>query len=404
MSLREDFRRVVCQTSPFPSGFDIERAEGCYLYSTGGRAYLDFISGISVMNVGHSHPAVVAAVCRQASLYAHTMVYGEHVQRPQVELASELVSIAPSGLDCVYFVSTGAEANDAALKMAVKLTGRRKVVAFAKGYHGDTIGALSCFGEEMFRAPYASLLFPVEFLPFGRTDALDAIGPDTAAVLIEPVQGEAGIHLPPPGFLQAIRERCSRYDALLIFDEIQTGFGRTGQWFAADTFGVAPDMMTVAKAIGGGLPLGALIGPRDAMSRFATEPPFSHITTFGGNPISCAAGLASLQAIRDEDLLNNGRNMGASLQAKLSALAARFPEICEIRGIGLMIGVEMFSSELARAIVQGCRERGLILETTLLSDHVLRFSPPLVVTKDQCDAACSIFAETIESYGDGKQK
>lgn len=395
-ALLEAFRRHVGQTSPFPNGLEVVSARGCRLFGPHGQSWLDFISGIAVLNVGHCHPDVVEAVCSQVRLYAHTMVYGEHLQRPQIELAAEIASVAPEGLDATYFLTTGAEANEAALKMAAKLTGRRRIVAFRKAYHGDTLGALSCFGEERFRAPFAPLLNPVEFLDFASFEALERISRDTAAVLVEPVQGEAGIHLPPDGWLAALRARCTETGAMLIFDEVQTGFGRTGDWFAASRYGVVPDAITMAKGMGMGMPLAGLLAPREQLFRFAADPPFSHITTFGGHPVSCAAGLAGMRVIRKEGLLENCRTRGQALQGRLRALRDQLPDtITEVRGIGLMIGVQLSDPSLARAVVNGCREEGLIVETTLLDERVIRFSPPLTVTALECEEALGIFERVL---------
>lgn len=387
MSLIEDFRRHVGQTSPFSYAFPVARAEGCRIWDTDGREYLDFIAGIAVTNVGHCHPDVVEAVRTQAGLYAHTMVYGEHAQAPQVELAREIARVAPDGMDCTYFLTTGAEANDAALKLAVKLTGRGRIAAFRRAYHGDTLGALACFGDAHFREPFAALLKPVDFLPFGADEALERVTTEHAAVLVEPVQGEAGIRVPPDGWLAALRERCTRTGTLLVFDEVQTGFGRTGDWFAAGLYGVRPDVMTLAKGMGGGMPLAGVLAPRDMLWRFAADPPFSHITTFGGHPVSCAAGLAAMRVIARDGLAARARECGARLRERLGALVAADPRLTEVRGVGQMTGLETESQEFARAVVLAGYREGLILETNLLAENVIRFSPPLTATVAECDEA-----------------
>ncbi|MEI7634609.1 MAG: aspartate aminotransferase family protein [bacterium] len=394
-TLHDDFIRHVGQTSPFPNGIEVERAEGCWIYDCAGRRYLDMIAGISVVNVGHCHPRVMEAVRRQAGLYAHTMVYGEHVQAPQVELAREIARVAPEGLDAVYFLTTGAEANDAALKMAVKLTGRRGICAFHNSYHGDTLGALACFGAESYRGPFRSLLPDVTFLSFGSFSDLERIDGTTAAVIVEPVQGEGGIQIPPDGWLAALRARCGETDALLIFDEVQTGFGRAGDWFAARRYHVTPDVITAAKGMGAGYPLAGLIASREMLWRFAAEPPFSHITTFGGNPVSCAAGLASIGVIRDENLLEHANRMGQLLMEKLEQCAGQGPQIRHVRGVGFMIGVELDSAQRARTAVYRCRQMGVLLETTLLNGCVVRFSPPLIITAEQCLEAVDAFARSL---------
>lgn len=397
MDLKQKFYKHVCQTSPFANGLEVGNAAGCWIADTSGRRYLDFIAGIGVANVGHCRPQVVAAVRNQVELYAHTMVYGEHIQAPQVEFATRLAELAPVGLDTVYFVSTGSEANDTALKAAAKLTGRSGIIAFKRAYHGDTVGALACFGDDGFRADYQKLLHPVGFLPFGREEGLRHINEHTAAVTVEPVQGEAGIIPPPKGFLQALRARATEVGAMLIFDEVQTGFGRTGEWFAAHTYGVTPDLITLAKAMGGGMPLGGVLGRHKEMNRFASEPPFSHITTFGGHPVSCAAGLAALELMREERLIENCRAQGNYLLIRLRDMVAHTSRIADVRGVGLMIGVELRSEQAARQVVTYAKDHGVIFETTLLNERVVRFSPPLIVDRDECDIALGVFEEALRA-------
>jgi acetylornithine/succinyldiaminopimelate/putrescine aminotransferase len=394
-SIGEAFYRHVGQTSPFANGLEVARAEGCYIYDTAGKRYLDFIAGIAVCNVGHCHPRVVEAVQQQAARYAHTMVYGEHIQAPQVKLAEKIAQVAPAGLDCTYFLTTGAEANDAALKMAAKLTGRSRFVAFRGAYHGDTVGALACFGDEAYRRSFQQMLVPVNFLSFGDFDQLQEIGSDVAAVIVEPVQGEAGIHPPPEGWLPALRERCTAVGALLIFDEVQTGFGRIGDWFAARLYGVTPDVITMAKGMGAGMPLAGVLASREMITRFAADPPFSHITTFGGHPVSCAAGLTAMQVIEEDGLLQRARH--TPLQKLLKDAVAGDERVRDIRGVGLMIGVELTSRELAREVIIACKGRGLIVESNLLDERVVRFSPPLIVTDEQCAEGVLVFAGCLRN-------
>lgn len=402
-TLSDKFQKFVGQTSPFDPGLEVVSARGCYLHGSDGRTWLDFISGIAVTNVGHCHPAVTRAVVEQAKAYAHTMVYGEHVQRPQVELAQAIADVAPEGLNCVYFLTTGAEANDAALKLAVKHTGRRRFVAFDNAYHGDTIGALACFGSRHYRDQFPGVQADVEFLPFGDAAALQRIDDSIAAVLMEPVQGEAGIILPPAGYLQQVRQRCDEVGALLIFDEVQTGFGRIGDWFAARVYGVRPDVITMAKGLGAGYPLAGVLAERQMLFDFAAVPAFSHITTFGGHPVSCAAGLAGMQVIQSENLLENCCQRGQLLLESLREMQTQFPALVKaVRGIGLMLGVEMVDAETARAMVDQCREAGLILETTLLRENTVRFSPPLIVTEQECERALDIFQSTLRKQASGR--
>lgn len=327
--------------------------------------------------------------------YAHTMVYGEHVQKPQVELAEQIVSVAPAGLDSLYFLTTGAEANDAALKLAVKLSGRRKIFACKNAYHGDTIGALSCFGDSTFREPFRELLHETRFLQFDSMDDLQKIDSETAALIIEPVQGEAGIRVPSRDYLRAARTRCDSVGAFLIFDEVQTGFGRIGDWFAATHFGVIPDVITMAKGMGAGLPLAGVLAGREHLFAFAGDPPFSHITTFGGHPISCAAALAGMRVIRESNLLENCKNQGQYLKDALQAMRRTNSAIKDVRGLGLMIGVELESPTLARNVVNRSKELGVIFETTLLHEQTVRFSPPLIVNREQCDQALEAFRAAL---------
>ncbi len=396
--LSEKFINFVGQTSPYPPTLEVSRGEGSWLVSVDGNRYLDFISGIAVTNVGHCHPHVVTAVQAQAAQYAHTMVYGEHVQTPQVHLAEKIVSVAPAGLDCVYFLTTGAEANDAALKLAAKRLTRRRFIAFTGAYHGDTVGAMSCFGSDHFRNQFSGLLADVTFLPFGDTSAVKQINDTIAAVLVEPVQGEGGIILPPPGYLQLLRDRCTETGAMLIFDEVQTGFGRTGNWFASQTYDVIPDIITMAKGMGAGYPLAGVLAPRQLLYDFAAVPAFSHITTFGGHPVSCAAGLAAMKIIKDEGLLENCRNQGEWLIKALMEVAVQVPQVIRnVRGVGLMIGVETASEQIARSLVDDCRARGLILETNLLQESVIRFSPALNVNRVECETAIRLFADALKA-------
>jgi acetylornithine/N-succinyldiaminopimelate aminotransferase len=396
-SLHERFLRHVGQTSPFPNSLQPAWASGCVIVDRTGREYLDFISGIAVCNVGHSHPDVLAAVARQMGRYAHTMVYGEHVQQVQVELAEALARVAPPGLDCAYFMTTGAEANDAALKMAAKLTGRRHFRAFRGAYHGDTMGALSCFGDEGFRLPHRPILHVgVEFLRFNVAEDLEHITPEVAGVLVEPVQGEAGIRVPDCEWLPALRARCTEVGAMLIFDEVQTGLGRIGDWFAARWFGVVPDAITLAKGLGAGLPLAALLAARDQIFAFAADPPFSHITTFGGHPVCCAAALAGMEVLEREGLLERSRLRGEQLRQGLEVLAhGSGGMVSGVRGVGLMVGFDLPDAATARRIVEAAKARGLIVETNLLSERTIRLSPPLIVTEAQCQHALTTLSECL---------
>jgi acetylornithine/succinyldiaminopimelate/putrescine aminotransferase len=314
------------------------------------------------------------------------MVYGEFVQEPQVRLAARLASLLPESLSVVYFTSSGAEAIEGALKTARKLTGRRRLVAFEGGFHGDTLGAVSIGGNPRYRAPFEPLLPDVTILPFDDRPALDAIDRDTAAVVVEPVQAEGGVRIPDPGFLAALRRRCDQTDALLIFDEVVTGFGRTGRLFAFEHWRVVPDLLVLAKALGGGLPLGAFIGSPDVMATLSKDPPLAHVTTFGGHPLSCAAGLSALEVLLRENLPGRAAVLGAALLDHLREFVGTSGLIA-VRGLGLLLGMEFADATGCARFARRARERGLIVNWTLHRDTVVRLAPPLVLTDAEADHA-----------------
>jgi acetylornithine/succinyldiaminopimelate/putrescine aminotransferase len=389
------FIRHVCQTSEAPLGLMVERAEGAWIYAADGRAYLDFLAGMAVANVGHAHPAVVAAVQAQAGRYLHAMVYGEFVLEPQVRLAARLAELAPARLDTVYFTNSGTEANEGALKLAKKYTGRRRLVAFERSYHGDSHGSLSVTGREVYRRPFAPLLPEIRFLPFDDVGALTAIDESVAAVIVEPVQGEGGVRVPDPGFLPALRRRCDETGALLIFDEVQTGFGRTGRLWAGEHFGVAPDVLVLAKALGGGMPLGAFVAPAEVMATLAVDPPLSHVTTFGGHPVCCAAGLAALEVLVAEDLPARAEETGQALRAGLRELGRRHGGVRDIRGLGLLVGLELEDAARTARFARAALERGLILGWTLHADTVVRLAPPLTLSPSELEQGLGIIGESL---------
>lgn len=396
-SKKEDFLRYVAQTSVHPAGLEIAHAKESCLYTADGRKYLDFISGIGVNNLGFAHPAIVKAIKAQAEKYLHVMVYGEYVQTPQVELAKKLVSLLPEPLNQVYFTNSGTEANEGALKLAKKYTGRKKIVSFEGSFHGDTHGACSVTGREIYRKPFEPLLPGISFLPFNSIEALTAIDKDVAAVITEPIQGEGGMRIPDDGFLKALRARCDEVGALLIFDEVQTGFGRTGKCFAMEHWGVAPDILTLAKALGGGMPLGAFAAPREVMATLSENPPLSHVTTFGGHPVSCAAGLAALEVMLKESLVQKAALDGAWLLARLQRLARKDCGVREARGKGLMIGLELESAALTQSLVQSALELSVILGWTLHTDRVIRIMPPLTIPKAALDEGLGVIENILRS-------
>jgi acetylornithine/N-succinyldiaminopimelate aminotransferase len=391
----ERFRRHVCQTSGAPMGLVVTRAAGSTVWDASGRAWLDLLAGMGVANVGHAHPEVVVAVREQAARYLHVMVYGEYALEPQVRLAERLAALAGPPLEVVYFTSTGAEAVEGALKTARKHTRRTRFVAFEGGFHGDTFGALSVGGNPVYRAPFTPLLPDVDFLPFGDTAALSAIDARTAAVIAEPVQAEGGVRIPPAGFLPALRRRCDETGALLVLDEVVTGFGRTGRLFAHQHWNVTPDLLVLAKALGGGLPLGAFAGSRAVMATLAHDPPLAHVTTFGGHPLSCAAGLAALDVLLRDDLPGRAARLGRSLCGRLAGLRGR-GGLRDVRGLGLLIGLEFESPPSTARFVRRACDAGLVLGWTLHRDTVVRLAPPLVLRDDEADEAVARIAASLD--------
>jgi len=389
------FRRHVCQTSPAPLAIRVARAAGSTVWDTDGRPYLDLLAGMGVANVGHTHPEVIAAVRAQAERHLHVMVYGEMIQETQVRLARRLASLLSRPLDVVYFTSSGAEAIEGALKTARKHTGRRGLVAFEGAFHGDTLGALSIGGNAVYRTPFEPLLADVTFLPFDDLGALGAIDERTAAVVVEPVQAEAGVRVPSPGFLAALRARCDATGALLVLDEVVTAFGRTGRLFAHEHWHVVPDLLVLAKALGGGLPLGAFVGAPAVMATLSHDPPLAHVTTFGGHPLSCAAGLAALDILVRDDLPDRAATLGTRLLTRLGALIGR-GGLTQMRGLGLLLGLEFESSTRCARFAQRALERHLILNWTLHRDTVIRLAPPLILTDTEADDAINRIAAALD--------
>ncbi len=393
MSAREDFERHLAQTSDSPIGLEIERAEGSWLYCCDGRRYLDLIAGIGVAALGHGHPVVLDALMRQSHRHLHVMVYGEYVIESQTRLAARLAELLPTGLERVYFTNSGAEAIEGTLKTARKFTGRQQFVVFEGAYHGDTMGALALAGNAAFRDPFGPLPGPVKRLVYDDESGLTAIDERAAAVMIEPIQAEAGIRIPSVGFMRALRRRCSETGALLVFDEVLTGFGRTGRLFALEHFDVTPDLIVFAKAIGGGLPLGAFCGRDELLATLAHDPPLGHITTFGGHPLSCATGLAALKFIVAQQLPKRAEVLGANLMKRLQELIG--PAVKEIRGLGLLIGIEFTEASIAHRFVAETIARGVIINWSLNADCVVRLAPPLTLTDDEADFAVNTFRQAL---------
>lgn len=374
-------------------GLEVDYAEGPYIYTTDGQQYVDFISGIAVSSLGHRHPKVVEAVRNQTDRHLHVMVYGEFIQEPQSAYADLLTSQLPSSLDRVYFVNSGTEANEGALKLAKKHTGRHKFVAFNHGYHGDTHGSLSVTGRDVYRDPYKPLLPDVHFLNFNSFDALDTIDRQTAAVIMEPIQGEGGIIPAKKEWIKTVRERCNEVGALLIFDEIQTGFFRTGSLFAFEQYEVVPDILCLAKAMGGGMPMGAFVSSSKIFESFMYNPPLNHVTTFGGHPVSCAAAQATLSELLSGDYSSKARQVESIAREELTA-----DGISEVRGIGAMLGMELKNKELTRRVVEDCMDQGIILGWTLHSDTLVRLAPPLIINVTLIRNTFKKINRTIKKY------
>jgi acetylornithine/succinyldiaminopimelate/putrescine aminotransferase len=371
--------------------FEIERAEGVYMYGPSGEKYLDLISGVSVSNTGHCHPRVVSAVSKQAETYMHLMVYGEIIQAPQVQYAEYLSKFLPENLGCCYFVNSGSEAVEGALKLARRFTGRSRIVSFRNSYHGSTFGALSVQGGEQFRGAFRPLIPDVFQAEFNNADSLNLIDEKTACVIIEPVQGEAGIIFPEDGFLELVREKCSETKSLLIFDEIQTGFGRLGHMFAIDRFRVIPDILLLAKALGGGMPLGAFISSAEIMSSLMSDPPLGHITTFGGHPVCCAAGLASMKILTEEKLTET-----CPAKSMLFRQHLKHNLIMEIRGEGLLLAIELARPEYVSYAISKAPEYGLVLDYFLFCNSSLRIAPPLTISENEILYACSKLGQLLD--------
>lgn len=391
MTSQEVFLKQLAPTSPYPFLISVDRAEGVYLYSPDGKTYMDMISGIAVSNVGHRHPKVVEAIKAQLDKHLHVMVYGEYIQSTPNQLAAKLASLLPPQLNCSYFVNSGTEANEAALKLAKRVTGRTEIISCKKSYHGSTHGSLSVSGNEVKKRAFRPLLPDVRFIHFNQEEDLVDITERTACVIMETVQGDAGVRVPTKKYLQAVRKRCNEVGALLIFDEIQCGMGRTGKLFAFEHFEVVPDILTIAKAFGGGLPIGAFISSYENMQQLTHNPMLGHITTFGGNPVCCASALATLQVIEEEKLLEH-----VEVKGKLIEDLLRHPKVKEVRRIGLMFAFDFDTEERVNRIVQYAKEHGVICYWFLSHPNSFRIAPPLTITEEEIRKACAVIKEAIE--------
>ncbi len=380
-------------TSPYPLTLDIVHAEGCHLVDRQGRPYLDLVAGLAVNNTGHRHPRVVAAIKEQCDRFLHLIPFGEFIQEPQIRFAKRLADALPEGLDRVYFVNSGTEAIEGALKLAKRITGRTELIGCRNSYHGSTHGSLSLTDNEIKKFRNRPLLPNTRHLGFNNHEDLQNIGPDTAAVVVEPIQGDAGVRVPDVPWLQALRERCAEMGALLVFDEVQTGFGRTGHRFAFERSGVVPDILVLGKALGGGMPMGAFVAAHDHMAQLTYEPPLGHITTFGGHPLSCVAGLAAFDVMEEERLWENAQRMGALFKELL-----KHPAIEELRGEGLMLAMELGHAELVQRVVLGCLEKGVLGFWFLSCPTAFRIVPPLIISEEEVRHACSVILGQLERY------
>ncbi len=392
--LRKQFLRHVGQTSPSPMLVEVERAEGVYFYTPEGKRYFDLVAGVAVSNVGHCNPMVVKAIQDQAAKYMHVMVYGELIETPQVEYARRVAELLPDPLESIYFVSSGAEAIEGALKLAKRYTGRHNIVSMRRAYHGSTMGAMTLMGSpegEEWKGAFRPLMPCVSSIEFNSFDDLTKIDHNTACVVSEVVQGEGGVRLPESGYLEALRARCSQVGALLIFDEIQTGMGRSGELFACAKYGVTPDIVCLAKAFGGGMPLGAFVASSEIMSTLQYNPVLGHITTFGGHPVSCAAGLAALNFLLDNDIVESVEAKGAQYERAMIA----HDKVLEVRRSGLLMAVELGRSEYLYRLMEIFKEEGIMSDWFLFCDTAFRISPPLTITPREVEESIALIIKSL---------
>jgi acetylornithine/succinyldiaminopimelate/putrescine aminotransferase len=392
MNPKDIFLSNQGQTSPFPFLIEVESAEGIYIYDKSGKQYTDLISGVAVNNIGHRHPKVVEAIKNQVDKHLHLMVYGEFVQDSQVDLANKLKAVLPESLNCVYTVNSGTEANEAAIKLAKRVTGRMEIVSFRGSYHGSTNGSLSISGNEVKKKAFRPLMPEVRFIHLNNFEELNQISEKTAGVILETIQGDAGVRIPKDDYLDALRKRCNEVGALLIFDEIQCGMGRTGKLFAFEHFNVIPDILTLGKALGGGMPIGALVSSTDNLSMFTHNPMLGHITTFGGHPVVCAAAAATLNVLQSEINWFQVEKIGSYIEKELGSL----PQIKEVRRKGLMFAFDMESAEIVNKVVEACLEKGIITFWFLSHPYSFRLSPPLTITMEETSQSVSIIKEIIQ--------
>ncbi|MAW83059.1 MAG: aspartate aminotransferase family protein [Crocinitomicaceae bacterium] len=383
----------LASTTNFPFGIEVDRAEGTFIYDTKGKQYFDLIAGISVSNLGHQHPQIIKEIKKQIDKHLHVMVFGEYSQRIQNELAENLTSLLPKNLNCLYVVNSGTEANEAALKLAKRATKRTKLVAFKGAYHGSTHGSLSVSANEDKKAAFRPLLPDVFHLPFNDLEALDFIDKSVAGIIIEPIQGDAGIRIPSFEFMKKLRKICDENCILLIFDEIQSGMGRTGKLFAFEHFDIVPDILTIGKAFGGGMPIGGFVTSQKLMSLFNNHPNLGHITTFGGHPVSCAGALGYLNVLKSENILQN-----VEIKGKLFEKLLAHSSIVEIRRKGLFFAIEMKNKDIVRKVVEGCKDMGVLSFWFLSCPESFRIAPPLNISESEIRESCSIINKVMDNF------
>lgn len=387
----EVFLNNIAQTTPFPFLIPVERAEGIYLYTPEGKRYTDLISGIAVSNIGHRHPHVINAIQSQLEKHLHVMVFGEYIQSASNRLAKKLTELLPPSLNCTYFVNSGTEANEGALKLAKRITGRTEIISCRKSYHGSTHGSMSVSGNEIKKYAFRPLLPDVRFIDFNKMEELEAITDRTACVIMETIQGDAGVRVPSKSYMKAVRKKCDETGTLLILDEIQCGMGRTGTLFAFEQFDIVPDILTIAKAFGGGLPIGAFIADKNLMQTLTHDPMLGHITTFGGNPVCCASALATLEVIEKEKLLDQVEKKGKLIENLL-----KHPLIKEVRRIGLMFAIDFDTQERVEKIVKYAMDKGVITFWFLSHPNSFRIAPPLTITEEEIKESCQVIVEAID--------
>lgn len=398
MNNRQLFLSHIAQTSPAPIGIEMVKAEGIHIWDKDGKKYVDLIAGFSVCNIGHSHPKVVKAVQEQAAQYMHLIVYGEFIESPQIAYAKLLTDLLPPSLNCVYFTNSGAEATEGAMKLAKRVTGRSKIIAFNKAYHGSTQGALSVMGDEYWRNAFRPLLPDVYHYDYNDDAVLAEIDSRTACVIVETVQAESGITAPSKEWLQAIRQKCDAHCVLLILDEIQAGFGRTGSLWAFEQMGIVPDILLLGKALGGGMPLGAFIASQRMMHTLTYDPVLGHITTFGGHPVSCAAGKAALEVLLDGNYIK-------SVSEKETVLLKQLvhPAIISRQHCGLWMSLQFASEKIAQSVVHQCVQNGLITDWFVFAPDRLRIAPPLIITEAELVETCATILKSMDEVISNEQ-